>query len=101
MAKALIKTVPLWELAACIICRDREKEEYVDGKQIPCTKISIGHMYAHGVNCEDARARAERVIREVYDEDFLRIDFTNTHLAEGEEISMANKGFSGLELRTD
>ncbi len=101
MTKQIMPKVPLWKVAMSVVCLDETVMEYADGKPVPYTKVSTGNMYVHGTSLEDARARAVRVMRNVYDEHFLNFSFTNTHEARGNEFRRPDKGFADLELKLD
>lgn len=96
-----VERVPLWKVGACVVCFDADREEYLDGKKLPTTKYVTGNAYVHALSVADARRRTEAMIRELYSEQILRVDFENTHVATHEEMECmaTNQGFSGLERR--
>ena len=91
------KMPPLWKVLASILSYDVENVDFSEGREIRHKRAYNGIMYVHGNDIADARQRAEKIIKDVYEVPILGVDFFNTHQASKEELNHSIEGFEGLE----
>lgn len=67
-----------WRVGVSVITENPNALEYLDGIQVPQIKVSQGYMLAHGFDIGSARQRAERLVKTLYADKIMLVDFFNT-----------------------
>jgi hypothetical protein len=81
----------VWKVGLTVTALDGNREFCVDGKYVPCTKVSSGYISVHGYSMDNARQNAKEVARKMF------IDVTNAEVFNSNECTQSVlNGFRGL-----